>query len=114
MLCTGRVLEHWHSGSMTMRIPQLSGAMPNAYVEIHPSDAGEAGIVNGDKVIVSTRRGDLELTAWINGRANPPPGSLFIPFFDEKRLTNLITLDAYCPVSKEPDYKKCAARLRKA
>ncbi|MCU0748746.1 MAG: molybdopterin-dependent oxidoreductase [Akkermansiaceae bacterium] len=113
-LCTGRVVEHWHSGTMTMRVPQLRGAMPNAYCEIHPEDAAAAGIGNGDDVIVATRRGEIILSAWINGRGRPPRGSLFVPFFDEKRLINNITLDAYCPISKEPDYKKCAARIRKA
>jgi nitrate reductase NapA len=113
-LCTGRVVEHWHSGTMTMRVPQLRGAMPNSYCEVHPEDAAAAGIGNGDDIIVSTRRGEITLTAWINGRGRPPRGSLFVPFFDEKRLINLITLDAFCPVSKEPDYKKCAARIRKA
>ena len=113
-LCTGRVVEHWHSGTMTMRVPQLRGAMPNAYCEVNPDDAAAAGIGNGDDIIVSTRRGDITLTAWINGRGRPPKGSLFVPFFDEKRLINNITLDAYCPISKEPDYKKCAARIRKA
>jgi len=113
-LCTGRVVEHWHSGTMTMRVPQLRGAMPNAYCEVHPDDAAAAGISNGSDIIVSTRRGEITLTAWINGRGRPPKGSLFVPFFDEKRLINNITLDAYCPISKEPDYKKCAARIRKA
>jgi nitrate reductase NapA len=113
-LCTGRVVEHWHSGTMTMRVPQLRGAMPNAYCEVHPDDAAAAGIGNGDDIIVATRRGEITLTAWINGRGRPPRGSLFVPFFDEKRLINNITLDAYCPISKEPDYKKCAARIRKA
>ena len=113
-LCTGRVVEHWHSGTMTMRVPQLRGAMPNSYCELHPEDAAAAGIANGDDMIVSTRRGDIKLTAWLNGRGRPPKGSLFVPFFDEKRLINLVTLDAYCPISKEPDYKKCAARIRKA
>ncbi|MEY4570489.1 MAG: hypothetical protein RLZZ398_1928 [Verrucomicrobiota bacterium] len=113
-LCTGRVVEHWHSGTMTMRVPQLRGAMPNAYCEVHPDDAAAAGIGNGDDIIVSTRRGEITLTAWLNGRGRPPKGSLFVPFFDEKRLINNITLDAVCPISKEPDYKKCAARIRKA
>lgn len=113
-LCTGRVIEHWHSGTMTMRVPQLRGAMPNSYCELHPEDAAAAGIANGDDMIISTRRGEIKLTAWLNGRGRPPKGSLFVPFFDEKRLINLITLDAYCPISKEPDYKKCAARIRKA
>lgn len=113
-LCTGRVLEHWHTGTMTMRVPQLNAAVPNSYVEIHPDDARAAGIANGDTVMVQTRRGELGFKAWIRGRGHPPRGSLFIPFFDEKRLVNLLTLDAHCPISKEPDYKKCAARIRKA
>jgi nitrate reductase NapA len=113
-LCTGRVIEHWHSGTMTMRVPQLRGSMPNNYCELHPEDAAAAGIKNGDAMVISTRRGELTLTAWLNGRGRPPKGSLFVPFFDEKRLINMITLDAHCPISKEPDYKKCAARIRKA
>ena len=113
-LCTGRVVEHWHTGTMTMRVPQLRGAMPNTYCEVNPEDAAAAGIGNGDEMIVSTRRGEIKLTAWLNGRGRPPKGSLFVPFFDEKRLINNVTLDAYCPISKEPDYKKCAATIRKA
>jgi Anaerobic dehydrogenases, typically selenocysteine-containing len=113
-LCTGRVLEHWHTGTLTMRIPQLSGSVPHAYVEIHPEDAAERGIRSGDSVIVKTRRGELKLPAWINGRAKVPRGSLFIPFFDERLLVNEITLGDPDPISKEPDYKKCAATIRKA
>ncbi|MBT8037994.1 MAG: molybdopterin-dependent oxidoreductase [Verrucomicrobiae bacterium] len=112
-LCTGRVLEHWHSGTMTMRVDQLRKAMPKAYVELNPKDAAEKGINNGDLVQLTTARGDLVLPAWINGRARPPRGSVFVPFFDEKLLINRLTLDAYCPVSKEPDYKKCATKVEK-
>ena len=71
-LCTGRVLEHWHTGSMTMRIPQLRRAMPSAYVEINPKDAAKAGINDGDIARIETRRGILELPAWIRGRGAPP------------------------------------------
>ena len=110
-LCTGRVLEHWHTGTMTMRVPQLRRAMPNAYVEVNPGDAIRLGVGNGDHVRVRTRRGALELPAWVGGRGTPPPGSLFIPFFDERLLVNELTLDATDPYSKEPDYKKCAATL---
>ena len=110
-LDTGRVLEHWHTGTMTMRIPQLKRAMPSAYVEINRDDAVEHGIQSGETVRLETRRGTLELTAWIDGRASCPPGHLFVPFFDEKKLINMLTLEAHCPFSKEPDYKKCAARI---
>jgi nitrate reductase NapA len=110
-LCTGRVLEHWHSGTMTMRIEPLRRAMPRGYVELNRDDARELGIADGEIVRVETRRGKLELPAWIDGRGSPPKGSIFIPFFDETLLVNDLTLDAHDPFSKQPDYKKCAARV---
>lgn len=110
-LNTGRVLEHWHTGTMTMRVPQLRNAMPNAYVEMNPEDAAAAGLANGDIAIVESRRGKLELPVWINGRAQPPRGTVFVPFFDERLLINDVTLGETCPISKEPDYKKCAVRV---
>jgi len=113
-LCTGRVLEHWHTGSMTRRIPQLHAAMPHSYVEMHPEDAREKGFTNGETITVKTRRGELRLPVWIDGRGHPPRGSLFIPFFDERLMCNDITLGEVDPVSKEPDYKKCAATVARA
>ena len=114
-LCTGRVLEHWHTGTMTMRVPQLRNAMPNAYVEMHPEDAAAAGLGNGDMAVVESRRGKIELPVWVNGRARPPRGTVFVPFFDERLLINEVTLGDPCPISKEPDYKKCAVKVtRKA
>lgn len=112
-LCTGRVLEHWHTGTMTRRVPQLHRAMPKAYVELNPIDAAEMNISTGDKVKIVSRRGELILPAWINGRSIPERGSTFVPFFAEEALINLVTLDAYCPLSKEPDYKKCAVAIEK-
>jgi len=114
MLCTGRVLEHWHTGSMTRRVPELSRAMPTAYIEIHPADAAAMKIANGEQVLVESRRGSLKIQAWIKGRGEPPQGSVFIPFFDETLLVNDLTLDAVDPFSKQPDYKKTAVRIRKA
>ncbi|MFK7959733.1 MAG: molybdopterin-dependent oxidoreductase [Phycisphaerales bacterium] len=112
-LGTGRVLEHWHTGSMTKRIPQLTRAMPGAYVEVHPDDAAALNIRNGEIVVVESRRGQVELPVWLDGRGRPPRGTIFVPFFDEGRLINNVTLEAHDPFSKQPDYKKCAARLRK-
>lgn len=112
-LCTGRVLEHWHSGTMTMRVEPLRRAMPQSYVELNPEDAAALGIQNGEIVLLETRRGALELPAWFNGRGKPPKGSVFVPFFDERLLINLLTLDEHCPISKQPDYKKCAVRIKK-
>lgn len=112
-LSTGRVLEHWHTGTMTRRVPQLHGAMPEAYVELNAVDAGRLRIASGNSVRITSRRGELILPAWINGRSRPEPGSIFVPFFDESKLINRVTLDAFCPLSKEPDYKKCAVRIEK-
>jgi len=112
-LCTGRVLEHWHTGSMTMRIPQLSRAMPRSYVEMNPEDARVLGISNGEVVVVESRRGRLEIPVWLEGRGAPPRGSVFVPFFDETMLVNRLTINAIDPLSKQPDYKKCAVRISK-
>ena len=98
---------------MTMRIPQLGGAMPHAYVEMHAEDAAERGIANGETIAVKTRRDELKLPVWIDGRARVPRGSLFIPVFDQRLLVNEITLGEVDPISKEPDYKKCAATVGK-
>ena len=112
-LTTGRVLEHWHSGSMTRRVPQLHAAVLAAYVELHPDDARRLAVQAGERVRLVTRRGQLELNVVTEGRGQPLPGSVFVPFFDEGKLINHLTLDAYCPISKQPDYKKCAVRVEK-
>jgi nitrate reductase NapA len=113
-LNTGRVIEHWHTGSMTRRIPILHQAMPAAYVEINARDAERLGVMNGENVRLVSRRGELVLPAAIDQRGRPPVGQVFVPFFDESMLINELTLDAYCPISKQPDYKKCAVRVEKA
>jgi nitrate reductase (cytochrome) len=113
-LNTGRVVEHWHTGTMTRRIPVLHQAVPNAYVELHPADAAKLNIKTGDKVKLTSRRGTLALPALIDRRGRPMQGQVFVPFFDESLLINELTLDAFCPISKEPDYKKCAVRVEKA
>ena len=110
-LCTGRVLEHWHSGTMTMRMQPLRRAMPAAYVEIHSADARRLHIQNGDMVELQSRRGKIRLRAWLDGRGKVTQGSVFVPFFDEGKLINDLTLEAFDPFSKQPDYKKCAVRI---
>ena len=112
-LCTGRILEHWHTGSMTRRVAQLHQASPSAYVELNRADATELGIKHGDRVRIASRRGEVELRAEIDGRGKPPRGSVFVPFFDEARLINRVTLDAMDNISKEPDFKKCAVRIER-
>ena len=113
-LCTGRVLEHWHTGSMTRRVPELYKAFPDAVLFMHPDDARERGLQRGMEVKVASRRGEIKLRVETRGRNKPPRGLVFIPFFDAGRLVNKLTLDATCPISKETDYKKCAVKVVKA
>ena len=112
-LNTGRVLEHWHTGSMTRRIPVLHQAVPKSYVELHPDDAKRLGIKNKELVKVVSRRGQIVLPASVDERGQPTRGQVFVPFFDEGLLINELTLDSFCPISKEPDYKKCAVRVER-
>lgn len=113
-LNTGRVVEHWHTGSMTRRVPVLHRAMPHSYVELNPQDADRLGIRNGERVRLVTKRGELIMPASIEERGHPAEGQVFVPFFDESMLINELTLDSFCPISKEPDYKKCAVRVERA
>ena len=113
-LCTGRVLEHWHTGSMTRRVPELYKAFPDAWVVMHPDDAEKRGLKRGDTVKVVSRRGEITTRVETRGRNKVPVGLVFVPFFDESRLVNKLTLDATCPISKETDFKKCAVKIVKA
>ena len=113
-LTTGRVLEHWHTGTITRRVLELHRAVPFAPVWINPEDAGILGIKTGDPVRVQSRRGEIVTKAELGGRNTVPKGVVFVPFFDENVLINLVTLDAYDPISKQPDFKKCAVRIEKA
>jgi nitrate reductase NapA len=112
-LCTGRVLEHWHSGSMTRRVPELHRAVPEAQIFMHPADAKKRGFLNGQEVKLVSRRGEMKARVEIRGRNEPPEGLVFVPFFDEGRLVNKLTLDATCPISRQTDFKKCAVRVVK-
>jgi nitrate reductase NapA len=113
-LCTGRVLEHWHTGTMTRRVPELHRAVPDAVIFMHPNDAEKRGLKRGMACKVASRRGEVTLRVETKGRNRPPEGLVFIPFFDASRLVNKLTLDATCPISKETDFKKCAVRVTKA
>ncbi len=113
-LCTGRVLEHWHSGSMTNRVPELHRAVPDAVVFMHKKDAKKRKLRDGQMAKLQTRRGELVARVETRGRNRPPEGLIFIPWFDASRLVNKLTLDATDPLSKETDYKKCAVKVIKA
>ena len=113
-LSTGRVLEHWHSGSMTRRVPELYRAFPDAVVFMHPNDAKKRGLRRGMVARAISRRGEITLRVETRGRNRVPEGLVFIPWFDAGRLVNKLTLDATDPLSKETDYKKCAVKIEKA
>ncbi|MBC8212273.1 MAG: nitrate reductase catalytic subunit NapA [Gammaproteobacteria bacterium] len=113
-LCTGRVLEHWHSGSMTRRVPELYRAFPDAVVFMHPDDAKKRGLKRGMTAKAISRRGEISLQVETRGRNRMPVGLVFIPWFDAGRLVNKLTLDATDPLSKETDYKKCAVKIVRA
>lgn len=114
VLNTGRVLEHWHSGTMTMRVKKLKDQVPSAYVEVSPEDAKTLGVQSGQNLKIITRRGEITLQAWVTDRARP--GMVFVPWFDEDRMINMLTIDDPKSVSgaEEPDFKVCAAKVVKA
>ncbi len=110
-LVTGRVLEHWHSGSMTRRVPELYRAYPNAQVFMHPEDAREHGMRRGTEVRIVSRRGEIRTRVETRGRNKPPKGVVYVPWFDSSQLINKVTLDATDPISKQTDFKKCACKI---
>jgi nitrate reductase NapA len=112
-LVTGRVLEHWHSGSITLRVPELYKAFPSAVVFMHPDDALARGLSRGMEARVVSRRGEVRVRVETRGRNRPPRGVVFVPWFDPSVLINKVTLDATDPISKQTDYKKCAIKVLK-
>jgi len=108
ILTTGRVLEHWHGGTMT-RNSVLDEAYPEARVDIHPADAEIHGIRNGDPVRVQSRRGEVVLRATVTEKTSV--GVVFIPFHFAEAAANLLTNDALDPQAKIPEFKACAVQV---
>jgi predicted molibdopterin-dependent oxidoreductase YjgC len=108
ILSTGRVLEHWHGGTMT-RHSKLDELYPEARVEMHPVDAALAGIHDGQPLRVSSRRGTVALRASVTEKTRA--GVVFIPFHFAEAAANLLTIDALDPQAKIPEYKACAVRI---
>jgi formate dehydrogenase major subunit len=111
VLNTGRVLEHWHTGTMTRRSKALDAIQPKPFVEIHPEDFYALGIQDGDLVRVSSRRGTIVLTARIGVRTQK--GSVFIPFHFREAAANMLTNDALDPFGKIPEFKFCAVKVER-
>jgi formate dehydrogenase alpha subunit len=111
ILSTGRILFHWHGGTMSRRSPGLDAIAPCAEVEIHPDDAAASHIRTGDLVKVNSRRGEVIAAAKLTRRS--PVGTIFMTFHYAEAATNLLTIDAVDPTAKIPEYKVCAVRVEK-
>ncbi len=112
LLTTGRSLYHFHTGTMTRRTSLLEREIPLPFVEISPSDAENIGVRNGQRIIVETRRGRLYLDAKITPEI--PQKTLFMPFHFTEAPANALTSQALDPLSKIPEFKVSAARIRRA
>ena len=111
--CTGRLLEQRHTGTMTRRVPELDRALPEALLDMNPADCEKLGLVDGDMALVKSRFGEVKIKVSTAGRTQPPAGVAFAPFFADETLINLVVQDTYCPLSKEPDFKKTCVSIEK-
>ena len=112
ILTTGRLMFHWHTGTMTRRSEKLNQEVPEAYVEMHPDDAARVGLDGQKRVRITSRRGEIELGLRLTPRIRP--GVVFIPFHFAEAPANALTHAALDPDSGIPEYKVCAVRITKA
>jgi formate dehydrogenase alpha subunit len=108
ILTTGRVLEHWHGGTLT-RHSKLDALYPEALAQLHPADAEVAGVQDGMALRVVSRRGTVILRAKVSERTSP--GVVFIPFHFAEAAANLLTNDALDPQARIPEFKACAVQI---
>jgi predicted molibdopterin-dependent oxidoreductase YjgC len=111
-LTTGRIMFHFHTGTMTRRSKKLASEVPGAYIEMHPEDALKVGLNGNRRVRVVSRRGQIELEARIT--ENIKQGVVFIPFHFAEAAANVLTNSAIDPVAKIPEYKVCAVKIELA
>ena len=109
VLNTGRLLEHWHTGSMTRRSYALDTIAPEAEVYVHPKDAADRGLAHGEMVRVRSRRGEIELRLKVSHRE--ALGNCFIPFHFREAAANVLTIDEIDPYGKIPEFKFCAVQI---
>jgi predicted molibdopterin-dependent oxidoreductase YjgC len=112
VLTTGRMLEHYHTGTMTRRSQGLDGLAPGPFVEVSRADAERISVSDGDSVKVTSRRGSIVLPAKVGGRVDA--GVVFIPFHFWEAAANVLTNPAYDPTARIPEFKVCAVRLERA
>lgn len=106
ILTTGRVLEHWHTGTMSRRSRVLHELHPSGVVEMHPSDAAKLGLVENDLIVLTSKRGKLEAPLHITEDSSP--GLVFMPFHWREAAANILTNDALDPLAKIPEFKVSA------
>ncbi|HQO79369.1 MAG TPA: molybdopterin-dependent oxidoreductase, partial [Thermodesulfobacteriota bacterium] len=111
VLTTGRMLEHFHTGTMTRNSKILDELAPEAYVEINPNEAQNYNVGDGEIVSISSRRGSIRIRAKVSSR--PKPNVVFIPFHFCEAAANVLTIDALDPVCKIPEYKVCSCKIEK-
>ncbi|MFN2272389.1 MAG: molybdopterin oxidoreductase family protein, partial [Anaerolineae bacterium] len=112
LLTTGRIMFHWHTGTMTRRSEKLEQEVPEAYVEMHPDDAAQIGLNGNDRVKVASRRAVIELAVRVTDRIRP--GVIFIPFHFAEAAANALTNSALDVDSGIPEYKVCAVKVEPA
>ena len=113
ILNTGRTVEHWHTRTKTQQVAMLDSMVPNAWLEMNPADAARMKLKPHDKVTVVSRRSkvsglELRITGII------APGQVFMPFHFAETNSNLVTLGAFDPISREPNFKQCAVRVERS
>lgn len=109
VLNTGRLLQHWHTGSMTRRSFALDSIAPRAEAYVSPEDAAELGLRDGEFARVTSRRGEIVLNVKVSHRE--VKGNIFIPFHFREAAANLLTIDEIDPTGKIPEFKFCAVRI---
>nr|WP_289111110.1 formate dehydrogenase subunit alpha [uncultured Halomonas sp.] len=112
VLTTGRQLEHWHTGSMTRRAQVLDALEPEAVASLSPGELNRLGVVPGEKLTITTRRGTITLTSRVDDKI--PDGMVFVPFAYAEAAANLLTNPALDPYGKIPEFKYAACRLERA
>ncbi|HSV80788.1 MAG TPA: formate dehydrogenase subunit alpha, partial [Ramlibacter sp.] len=112
VLITGRVLEHWHTGSMTRRASVLDALAPAATVSMHPADLRRLALAAGEEVVLQSRRGEVRCAVRVD--EGTPEGAVFLPFAFREAAANLLTNAAIDPFGKIPEFKYCAVRIGRA
>jgi len=111
VLTTGRILYHFHTGTMSRRVDGLDEVRPDGFVEIHPGDAKDLGIKHNDYAEISSRRGTVTTRCVVTERSRP--GAVFMAFHFREAAANVLTNDALDPVAKIPEFKVCAVKIKK-